>query len=227
MKTEITIAIATFTTILGIAATVQPAWAQETTIMPERTRHAVGLDGGLDEAFVVRATYSYRLGWDSPPDARIWARFTLPVVLPDLGDWAVEGGLQASALRWRDLRLALSVGPILKLDTNRLFTAFAAGLGATMLAGYEGPRWGLSLEAGWEQMLATYLRHSDRYVESINPGAKSGWYAASGSVARLGARGGFRVGSVEVFARVGVDATGLFNALTPPFYGTVGVGAAF
>lgn len=216
-----------FLVLVAAVALTKPAAAQEVTRMPEGKRHSVSLDGGLDGAFVVRAGYSYQLGIRSLPDATFTARFALPVVLPDLGDWGLDLGLRASVARWRSLRLAFQVGPTFRMNDNELFTAFAAGVSATMLAGFEAEHWGLSLETTYEQMLATYLRQSDLYRETYAEGAQSGWYALSGSRALLGLRGGGRIGPVELFAKAGVDATGLFHSITPPFYATGGVGFAF
>ena len=212
---------------LFVLAFASSASAQEVTRAPEETRHAVSLDGGLESGFVVRAAYSYRLGLRALPDARVVARFTWPIVAPELGEWGIDVGARATVARHRDLRLAFIAGPVFRMNDNELFTAFAMGLGATMLAGFESAKWGLSLEAGYEQLFSTYLRPSTLYRETFYDGAKSGWYALSGSTARIGLRGGGRIGPTEIFARGGLDATGAFHALTPPFYATVGVGFAF
>ncbi len=210
-----------------VVALARPAAAQEVTRLPEGKHHSVSLDGGLEGAFVARAGYSYQFGMKALPDATFTARFTMPVVTPDFGDWGLDLGLKASVARWRALRLAFQVGPLLRMNDNSLFTTVGMGLSATMLAGFETPGWGLSLEASYEQMLATYLRQSNLYRETLYEGAQSGWYAFSGSRAKLGLRGGGRIGPVELFLRAGITATGQFGSTTPPFYATGGVGFAF
>lgn len=213
--------------ILAILSLASAAAAQEVTRLPDDSRHAAAIDGGLESAFITRATYSYRAGLRFDPDARLFARFTLPVVGPDLGDWAVESGAQITPLRWHDLRVALLGGPVMRKADNRLFSALAVGVSATLLAGYEGRRWGLSAEAGYEQLFASYVSHSDLYKDTFYADAKDGWYAFSGSVAHVGLRGGARIGAFEIFARAGLDSTGQLHALTPPFYATIGTSYAF
>jgi len=61
-------------------------------------------------------------------------------VTPDLGDWALDGGAQASLARWRDLRVALALGPVLRKSADEAFSSWGIGAAATLLARYEGPR---------------------------------------------------------------------------------------
>lgn len=217
-----------FTLSLLSAFVPRAAAAQEVTRMPQGTHHAVSLDGGLDSGFVARAGYRYQFGMTALPDASFVAHFTMPVVMPDFGDWALDVGARATVARYRDLRLAFALGPVFRMNDNELFTAFAIGLQATMLAGFESEHWGLSLETSYEQLVSTYVHQSALYQEQFAEGrTKSGWYALSGSTAKAGLRGGARIGRVEIFARAGVDATGQLHALNPPFYATLGAGVAF
>lgn len=225
MTTTLRCSIAlTILAILSLSTTT--ANAQEVTRMPDTSRHSVGLDTGLENAFIARATYAHRLELGSL-DGRLFARATLPFVTPDLGDWAVDGGLRVTPLSWRDLRPTLLAGPVLRRSQNELFSGTGMGLSATILAGYESPVWGLSAEGGYEQMLATHLSHSDRYRETFYADAKDGWYAVTGSIARAGLRGGARFGALEIAARAGMNTTGQFQPVTPPFYFTLGTSYAF
>jgi hypothetical protein len=217
----------TVTLTLTLVAFAAPASAQEVTRMPEGAHHAVGVDGGLESAFVARATYAHRIGLGLLKDERLFARFTLPFITPDVGEWSIEAGIRATPVSWRDLRLAILLGPVVRNSDNDLYTATGIGVGATALFGYEGTRWGLSGEVGYEQLLTSYLRHSALYRDTYYADAKDGWYALTGSTARGGLRGGVRIGSVEIAARAGVEATGRLHATNPPFYATLGSAYAF
>jgi hypothetical protein len=216
-----------FTVLAALALLATPANAQEATRLPETTHDSVGLDTGLENAFIARATYVHRFTADSPLDPRLYARATLPVVAPDLGDWGFDAGLRITPLAWRDLRLAVLGGPVLMRTSTDAYSATGFGLGATLLAGYESARWGLSLESGYEQLLSTYISHTDAYRETFYADAKDGWYALSGGRARAGLRGGARIGAVEIAARAGLNTTGRLAAMTPPFYFTLGTAYAF
>ena len=214
-------------TLALLTLTVIPASAQEVTRLPETTKNSVGLDTGLEGAFIARASYQRRLDREMRSDPRIYARATLPFVTPDLGDWAVDAGLRITPLEWRDFRLTVLGGPLLRRSSNQSFSGLGLGVGATMLAGYESHRWGLSLEGGYDQFLGTYLSHTDAYRETYHANAKDGWYALSGSTARAGLRGGARIGSFEIAARAGLNTTGELRPTNPPWYFTVGTSYAF
>lgn len=216
-----------FTILATLSLAAMPASAQEATRLPETTRNSVGLDMGLENAMIARATYARRFGDATRLDPRLYARATLPFASPDLGDWSVDGGLRITPLEWRDLRLSVLGGPMLRRTTNDAFSATGFGVGATVLAGYESARWGLSLEGGYDQLLGTYLSHTDAYRGTFYADAKDGWYALSGSRARAGLRGGVRLGSVEIAARAGVNTTGSLAPMNPPFYFTLGTSYAF
>lgn len=223
------IRISLFASIAALAslAGAAPAEAQEVTRLPETAQQSLGLDTGLEDGVIVRATYQHKVDIGALRDVRLYARGTLPFVTPDLGDWALDGGMRATVASWHDLRLAFLYGPVVKSTANRLFSAVGLGLGATMLAGYEGPRWGLSLEVGYEHFITTHMHHTDTYRDVVFADAKDGWYAFSGGTSRLGLRGGGRIGPVEIFARGGVDATAQLSAHTPPYYAALGSSYAF
>jgi hypothetical protein len=215
----------TILAMLSLAAL--PAEAQEVTRLPETTHDSVGLDTGLENAFIARATYAHRFAPDTPIDPRLYARATLPFVAPDLGDWAVDAGLRITPLEWHDFRFSVLGGPTLLKTSNEAFSATALGVGGTLLFGYESARWGLLLEGGYDQFLSTYISHSDAYREAFYADAKDGWYALSGSKARGGLRGGARLGDFEIAARAGINTTGTFHSISPPFYVTLGTSYAF
>jgi hypothetical protein len=214
-------------TNLALLALAAPASAQEATRLPEGSQQSLGLDSGLEHAFIARATYAHRVDLGFWQDARLYARFTLPFVAPDFGDWGIDGGLRVTPLARGNLRLALLANPVLRNTVTDSFTATSLGVGATALLGYESETWGLSAELGYEQMVTTYIKSSALYRDKVYADAKNGWYAVTGASALVGVRGGARFGALELFARAGVNTTGELGATNPPFYVTLGSSYAF
>jgi len=192
-----------------------------------RSRDSLGVEGGFESTFITRAMYARRIELGPLRDAGFFARFTLPIVRPDLSDWAIEGGLRGVVLSSHALRLELVLGPVLRNTANDLYAATGLGIGATARFGYEAVHWGISGELSHEQLLTTHVSHSDLYRAKAYANAKEGWYGITGSTTRAGVRAAVRFGAFEVFTRLGVAATGYLQPALLPFYLTLGGSRSF
>jgi hypothetical protein len=199
-----------------------PAAAQEVTNLPDGARQSISIDLGLQSALVTRASYARHVG-----PGVLYGRFTLPVANPNFKDLAFEAGGQATALASGNWKLQVAFAPVLRLTENDFFSATALGVRAALMPGYQGDRWGLMAELGYEKMLATHLNHSSLYRSVGYAGAKDGWYSSTGGTLQAGLRGGYRVGRMEISLAAGVLVSEGLNPITPPFYGTLGTGYAF
>ena len=208
--------------LFAAVAIALPATAQEVTNLPDGTRQSISIDVGLQSAFVTRGTYSRHVG-----PALLYGRFTLPFAAPDVRDLAFEAGGQMTAIGSGNWKLQVAFAPVLRLTDNDLFSATALGVRAALLPGYQGDRWGLMAELGYEKILATHLNHSSLYRSVGYSGARDGWYSSSGGTLQAGLRGGYRLGRVELSAAAGVLASEGLNPVVPPFYGTMGSAYAF
>lgn len=208
---------------LAVAA---PAHAQSITNLPAGTEQAVGVEAGLESSFIARGTYQHELP-GFLRDGMVYARFTMPFAEPDFSDFAIDAGVGATALGSDEWKVQLLLGPVLRNTSNRLFSASGLGFRSSLLAGYRSDGWGLMAELGYEQILATHLRHSDLYKELAYADAKDGWYSITGGTFQLGLRGGGRIGRVELYGTVGAMTTTELQPMTPPMYLTVGSAYAF
>ncbi|HEY6909212.1 MAG TPA: hypothetical protein VI356_07575 [Myxococcales bacterium] len=199
-----------------------PAAAQEVTHLPDGALQSVSFDLGLQSALVYRAAYSRHIG-----SGLLDGRFTLPAAGLDFHDFAVEAGGQVTALAAGSWRLDVAFAPTLRLTENNLFSATALGVRGLLLPGYQGERWGLMAEVGYEKILATRMKHSSLYRSVGYAGAKDGWYSLTGGTLQAGLRGGYRIGRVELTLAAGVLTSEGLNEVMPPFYGTLGTSYAF
>jgi hypothetical protein len=226
MKTQSLILTLALWTTVTCSLAARPASAQEVTDL--KRQQSLGLDAGLESAFITRVTYMHRIDWNAiGNDSRLYARFTLPVASPDFADFALDAGVRSRLLGEDGWGLQMMLGPVLRNTENSLFTASAFGFRALLLPGYQTERWGLLAELGIEQMLTTHLSQSGLYKRTYYSGANSGWYAITGGVLRAGLRGGARFGHVELSLAAGVSVDEQLQAQMPPFYATFGTSYAF
>jgi hypothetical protein len=193
----------------------------------EPGQQTVTLETGLDGA--VATSVGYALGLRLAPLDRTVMPFlqgTLMTARPDLGDYAARGGAQMSVVRagWFDLsaQLALSV----EGTENSIHRATALRGDVVLLAGHYGRAWFLLGEGGYDHAFLTYIKNSD-YYRSLFPGARDGWYDNTAGTLHAGAKGGVRLGGVELVLRAGVTKTERLNSLDLPFYATLGAGYRF
>ena len=159
----------TFVALFAAVAIAMPAAAQEVTNLPIGARQSVAIDLGLQSAFVTRATYSRHVG-----PGVLYGRFTFPFLAPDVRDLAFEAGGQATVIGWGNWKLQASLAPVVRLTENSVFSATALGARAALFPGYQGDRWGVVAELGYEKMVATHLSHSSLYRRVGYPGAHRG-----------------------------------------------------
>jgi hypothetical protein len=193
----------------------------------EPGQQTVTLEEGLDGA--VATSVGYAIGLRVAPLDRTLMPFlqgTLMTPHPDLGDYAARAGAQMSVVRagWFDLsaQLALSVDG----TENSIHRATALGADLVLLAGHYGRAWFLVGEGGYDHAFLTYIKNSD-YYRSFFPGARDGWYDNTAGTLHAGAKGGVRFGGVELVLRAGVTKSERLNALSLPFYATLGAGYRF
>jgi hypothetical protein len=178
-------------------------------------------DLSLPQEAITRVGYSYRsdlLG----QDGRIYARFTLPVVAPDFGDFALDLGARMHLVGRDGWGVQGLIGPILRHADNRLFSSTGLGVRAGLLSGYQTSSWGVLLDLGVEQLLTTQLEPSNLYKRSFYRGARSGWYAFTGGLLHVGLRSGVKLGRFEVFGTLGMSSDLSLQLSAAPFYLTLG-----
>jgi len=219
LRNALVVACLAIRLLAGTAFLAPVVRAQEATRM--QSDHAMHLDGGFESAFLMRLGYSYRADFLGD-DGRIYARFTLPVVAPDLGDTAIDAGLRVHLYDSDGWGVQALGGPIVRHAENDLFAATAFGVRAVVLPGYQSETWGLLLDLGLEQMVSTYIDQSDLYEDTIYQDAKSGFYAFSAGTVHAGLQGGVHIGKLELSLRAGVMADTALQPLVPPFYLTLG-----
>jgi hypothetical protein len=88
------------------------------------------------------------------------------------------------------------------------------------------PGWFAAAEFGKDKAIVTHVTHTDWYRQYY-PDAKDGWYLDAGGTYHTGVRAGLTLGKAELIGRAGWMKTEKFNDVTPPLYGSVGLGFGF
>lgn len=191
--------------------------------------NAVGTAAGVDGA-IVSWSLSYARGITLPIDRQLVVQtsFTLPMARPDFGDWRWRGGARINALRGRGLEWPFALELVARGLRNRALRAHGFGTVVTTAPGYYPDRWFVAAELAWDQQWATHVRHSSAYREHVYEGVSDGWYRATGTTVRYGARvGGRPWRRMELWLRAGYEQHGRYDSVIPPFYALLGINFRF
>jgi len=194
----------------------------------EPGQQTVTVETGVQAAVVT--SVGYAAGLRVPAIHRTVMPFLQATLLPahaDLGDYGARGGAQVSLLDlgWLDVSTQLAVE--VEGTDNTIHRATALRSDLVLLVGHYARSWFAVGEGGFDRSWLTYIKNSDWYRTNVYAGARDGWYGGTAGTLHAGAKAGFRLGSVEVVARAGVNKTETLADLALPFYAMVGANYRF
>ena len=147
--------------------------------------------------------------------------------LDDPRDYRARLSVLTSILHWRSLRLAGSATFITRGTENSIYRGFNFGADFTGTAGVYRHGWFIAGEFGFDKAVITHVKHSEWYRTYFYADAKDGWYLTGGGTFHYGFNAGVGLGPFEISGRFGWLRTEDLNELTPPLFGSLGVGIAF
>jgi len=175
-------------------------------LVDAQAARAARIDTGLQTGVVGWLAYGQRLPAFRQRELAVEVRFGMPLVRPDLGDSGLEAGVQLDLWRSGRLRLRSQMDLGVRTLSTTVFDGFELLARETLSFGWHTGRGGIGVDLGWEQGLATHIRHSDWYRNEIYLDAEDGWIAFPAGRLRLGLFGGVAMGKHVVGAlRLGID----------------------
>ncbi len=181
---------------------------------------------GLDPAFVASMGYGRVLTLVGH-DFQLSGDAALAAAHMDVRDFRGRLGAQTSLARWRSVHLTGSATFITRGTENAIYRGFNFGSDFTGTLGVYRHSWFTAGEFGFDKAIITHVTHSDWYRKHYFPEAKDGWYLDAGGTYHFGVAGGVALGGKEVVARFGWSRTEEWNDITPPVYGSLGIGFGF
>jgi hypothetical protein len=193
--------------VLWILLAATPAYALGALETIGEDDRAARADTGLQNGFTAWLAYAQRLPRVQGRDLAFEVRLGMPYLRPDLGDVALEGGVQVELLRLRHgFRLLDQLDLAVRTTRNTVFDGVELALRDTLAFGWYARRGFVGVDLGWDQGLATHIAHSDWYREDIYPGAEDGWLAFPSGRLRFGLYGGGDpTRRLRLAARLGLD----------------------
>ena len=189
-------------------------------------RNRVYTTFGLDPAFVASVGYA-RTFPILTHEFQITGEVGTVSNRADARDFRARIGTQTSLVSWKALNVTGAATFVSRGTDNAIYRGFNFGADLTGAVGLYRPQWFIAGEMGFDKAVITHVTHSDYYRKTFYPDAKDGWYLDAGGTIHHGVSAGVTLGKAELVARAGWLRTERYNSLTPPVYGSVGVGFGF
>ena len=181
---------------------------------------------GLDPAFVTSLGYGRAVSIGGHA-FQLTGDLGVATARMDARDFRLRMGVQSSVALWRSLRITGSAAAITRGTENSIYRGYDFGADVTGALGFYRPGWFVAGEFGKDKAVITHVEHTDWYRDHYYPDAEDGWYLDAGGTFHYGLAGGVTLGRAELAGRFGFLRTEDFNPMTPPLFGSLGLGIAF
>ena len=198
--------------------------------MLSSNENLIGITTGMDYS-ILPLTLSYQRGIDVnlKHPIRLGAEFTVPMFDFDLLDFRFKVLSEATILRKNNFEIR--GGMNLTLVHTKMQTESMTSIGADfdLFVGFTNDKWNVGLKARYNQVVTTFIKHTDKYRDNVFEGAVDGWYRSTASNLRIGVLLNYRIKKFDIHVEGGISRTGTFQSylFVPTIYGLVGVDFRF
>ncbi len=222
MNTTMRIALGVL--LCGVAA--QNAAAQWNNARLDGGRNRIYMTVGLDPAIISTVGYA-RVVPVLGHDFQLAADVGLVTARLDTHDFRARVEVQSPVVGWRSLQLSGSAAFITRGTENLVYRGLDFGADLTGTLGVYRRGWFAAAQFGKDKDIVTHITHTKWYRDNVYQDAKDGWYLDCGGTFHYGLIAGVTVGGTELVGRAGFRQTEDWNPITPPFYGSIGIGVPF
>lgn len=202
-----------------------PVFAQ--VVNPARSslaENVVGLGAGFESGAVLEAEYGRFMHVPCLPRTLMLGRIVLPFS-PDLGDWALNIGAQATRLSHTGWGVQPGLGFELRRVDGPIIDLTQVAVIPSVVLGYFRTSWMMATEASWDRSFLTTFSPDKRYRTETYPGARGGVGFGGGGALRFGLRASLSLGAtIDVTLRAGWVTSDRFASVAGlPLYGILAI----
>ena len=194
----------------------------------ESNTNNINFNTGLDNNLLaLNIGYSYFLtNLKSSP----FISFTQGSSLLATGNFRAELGVNTWQGSFRKFTLKSQLSLVFARSENEAGNYNGLGINFTINPGFKFGNYGFGLDLQYNPFYATYIKHSNTYLQNYYANAKDGWYENTANNKRIGfyaARQFGKENSSEINFKAGYQNNGLYDKLIPNYYGIIGINKSF
>ena len=184
----------------------------------ENQKNIAYLNLGYDFGVTTQLGYGYQLNASKP--ILLTTDLSMPMGSDFMDDFKFRIGGQMEVFEKNNFSLSAKLLFSAKRHETNLVRQFGLGSELSLTAGYYKSKWHVAAEMGFDNFIATHLKHSDDIVSNYSE-IQNGWFGNSGGQFFYGIQGSKTVGKrMEINLRLGaINAQGNHeNALLPVYF---------
>jgi hypothetical protein len=193
----------------------------------EHKEQSVGFATGMDYSIMpVKLTFKQGFSlFNYKYPVTIGADVTVPVFAFDVNDVRFRIISETTLLRNKNFEIRGGIDPMLaniKMETESMLSL---GADFHVFTGFTNQKWNLGLEANYNQIFSTHIKHTEKYKELVYADVVDGWYKNTASNVRIGILANRTINRFDIYVNCGISKTGKFNdyLFVPTMYALVGV----
>ena len=217
----------TFALAVLLAATMtRDAAAQWNPVNRDMASNRVYMTIGLDPAIVTSIGYA-RVVPIAGHAFQIATDVGMAGTEFDTRDFRARIAFESSLVSWRSVHLSGSAAFLTRGTDNSVYRGLNFGADFTGSLGVYREQGFAAVQFGKDKAIITHVTHTDWYRDQVYDDARDGWYLDAGGAFHYGLTGGITLGPAELVGRAGFLRSEKFDRLTPPVYGSLGLGFGF
>lgn len=157
------------------------------------------------------------------------ADVTIPFFDFDLNDIRIRLTSETVLLKKGIFEVRGGIDPVVCNTKMQTETMTSIGADFHVFTGVSTQKWNTGIELNYNQMVSTYIKHTDKYKENVYADVVDGWYKATASNIKIGLLVGRKFNNLEIYLKGGISKTGKFNnyLFVPTIYSIIGFNYRF
>ncbi len=160
--------------------------------IPEDRQSLVSLQMGFDFGLTTQLGYGRKINTFRP--LFLMADVSLPMGNKPFQDFKCRAGGQMEVFEKHQFSLSMQYLTIVRRLETGLVRQLGIGSKTGLTVGYFAPKWHLAAEFGYDQFIATHIKHSDLLYSNYEQ-LENGWYMNTGGQWYYGLQGGKTLGN--------------------------------
>jgi hypothetical protein len=217
--------------LFSIAISVQANAQDKRSGILGYKEYSIGIATGIDYSVLpIKLTYKQGFSiFNYKYPVEIGTDVTAPLFAFDLNDIRIRIISETTILRKRKFEIRGGIDPLIVNVKMKTETMSSLGADFHIFTGFTNDKWNTGMEVNYNQIISTYIKHTEKYKKYVYAGVVDGWYRNTASNIRIGVLVNRSFNRINLYLNGGISKTGQFKdyLFVPTMYLLAGMNYTF